>query len=106
MIRLAYSMMETGAVLDKYVQFHHLKTYPLKRDKLIEVQRHILSSLTNPATQQEQIETKSLLKTLFHQRTRINMRWTLNEQNLVLQALKGKESDESHYGNPLALLPV
>ena len=69
MIRLGYSLMETGAVLDKYVQFHHLKTYPLKKDKLIEVQRHILSSLTNPATQQEQIETKSLSrKTLIRER--------------------------------------
>ena len=48
---------QTGAVLDKYVQYHHLKTHPLKKDKLIEVQRHIISNLTNSATQQEQFDS-------------------------------------------------
>ena len=37
---------QTGAVLDKYVQYHH----PLKKDKLIEVQRNVISNLTNSAT--------------------------------------------------------
>ncbi|CAH3189491.1 unnamed protein product [Porites evermanni] len=31
---------QTGAVVDKYVQYHH----PLKKDKLIEVQRNIISN--------------------------------------------------------------
>ena len=44
---------QTGAVLDKYLQYHHLKTHPLRKDKLIEVQRHIIRNLTNSATQQE-----------------------------------------------------
>ena len=44
---------QTGAVLDKYLQYHHLTTHPLRKDKLIEVQRHIISNLTNSATQQE-----------------------------------------------------
>ena len=48
---------QTGAVLDKYVQYHHLKTHPLKKDKLIEVQRHIISNLANSATQQEQFDS-------------------------------------------------
>ena len=56
---------QSGAVLDKYVQYHH----PLKKDKLIEVQRNVISNLTNSATQQ---------KPLFHQRMRNKMRrWTL-----------------------------
>ena len=38
---------QTGVVLDKYVQYHH----PLKKDKLIKVQRNIISNLTNSATQ-------------------------------------------------------
>ena len=52
---------QTGAVLDKYVQNHHLKTHPLKKDKLIEVQRHIISNLTNSATQQEQFDSDKQL---------------------------------------------
>ena len=48
---------QTGAVLDKYIQYHHLKTHPLKKDKLIEVQRHIISNLANSATQQEQFDS-------------------------------------------------
>ncbi|CAH3155714.1 unnamed protein product [Porites lobata] len=48
---------QTGAVLDKYLQYHHLKTHPLRKDKLIEVQRHIISNLTNSATQQEQFDS-------------------------------------------------
>ena len=52
---------QTGAVLDKYVQYHHLKTHPLKKDKLIEVQRHIISNLTNSAMQQEQFDSNKEL---------------------------------------------
>ena len=48
---------QTGAVLGKYIQYHHLKTRPLKKDTLIEVQRHILSSLTNSATRQKQFDS-------------------------------------------------
>ena len=48
---------QTGAVLDKYVQYRHLKTHPLKKDKLVEVQRHIISNLRNSATQQEQFDS-------------------------------------------------
>ena len=48
---------QIGAVLDKYLQYHHLKTHPLRKDKLIEVQRHIISNLTNSATQQEQFDS-------------------------------------------------
>ncbi|CAH3155718.1 unnamed protein product [Porites lobata] len=48
---------QTDAVLDKYLQYHHLKTHPLRKDKLIEVQRHIISNLTNSATQQEQFDS-------------------------------------------------
>ena len=48
---------QIGAVLDKYLQYHHLKTHPLRKDKLIEVQRHITSNLTNSATQQEQFDS-------------------------------------------------
>ena len=44
---------QTGAVLDKYVQYHH----SLKNDKLIEVQRNIISNLTNSATQQKQFDS-------------------------------------------------
>ena len=44
---------QTGAALDKYVQYHH----PLKKDKLIEVQRNIISNLTNSATQQKQFDS-------------------------------------------------
>ena len=40
---------QTGAVVEKYVQYHH----PLKKDKLIEVQRNIISNWTNSATQQK-----------------------------------------------------
>ena len=50
---------QTGAVLDKYIQYHHLKTHPLKKDKLIEVQRHIIS--LNSATQQEQFDSDKVL---------------------------------------------
>ena len=54
---------QTRAVLDKYLQYHHLKTHPLRKDKLIEVQRHIISNLTNSATQQEQFDSdKELLQ--------------------------------------------
>ena len=53
---------QTGVVLDKYVQYHHLKTHPLKKDKLIEVQRHTISNLTNSAIQQEQFD-KELIET-------------------------------------------
>ena len=45
---------QTVAVLDKYIQYHHLKSHPLKKDKLIEVQRHVISNSTNSETQQEQ----------------------------------------------------
>ena len=49
---------QTGAVLDKYLQYHHLKTHPLRKDKLIEVQRHtMIRNLTNSATQQEQFDS-------------------------------------------------
>ena len=41
-------------MLDKYIQYHYLKSHPLKKDKLIEVQRHIISNLTNSETQQKQ----------------------------------------------------
>ena len=44
---------QTGAVLDKYVQYHH----SLKNDKLIEVQRNIISNLTNSVTQQKQFDS-------------------------------------------------
>ena len=50
---------QTGAVLDKYIQYHHLKTHPLKKDKLIEVQRHIIS--LNSARQQEQFDSDKVL---------------------------------------------
>ena len=50
---------QTGAVSDKYIQYHHLKTHPLKKDKLIEVQRHIIS--LNSATQQEQFDSDKVL---------------------------------------------
>ena len=49
---------QIGAVLDKYLQYHHLKTHPLRKDKLIEVQRHtMIRNLTNSATQQEQFDS-------------------------------------------------
>ena len=48
---------QTGAVSDKYVQYHH----PLKKDKLIEVQRNIISNLTNSATQQKQFDSDKKL---------------------------------------------
>ena len=44
---------QTGAVLDKYVQYRH----PLKKDKLIKVQRNIISNLTNSATQQKHFDS-------------------------------------------------
>ena len=53
MIGLACSMMglrkskKAGAVLDKHVNYHQLRTHPLKKDQLTELQRHILSNLTN-----------------------------------------------------------
>ena len=50
---------QTGTVLAKYIQYHHQKIHPLKKDKLIEVQRHIISNLTKRAKQQEQFDTCS-----------------------------------------------
>ena len=50
---LSKQTCSTGAVLDKYVQYHH----SLKNDKLIEVQRNIISNLTNSATQQKQFDS-------------------------------------------------
>ena len=46
---------QTVAVLDKYIPYHHLKSHPLKKDKLIEVQRH-------SATQQEQFDSGNELE--------------------------------------------
>lgn len=48
---------QTLAMLDKYIPYHHLKSHPLKNDKLIEEQRHIINNLTNSATQQEQFDS-------------------------------------------------
>ena len=53
---------QTVAVLDKYIQYHHLKSHPLKNEKLIEVQRHIINNLTNSATQQEQFDSGNKLE--------------------------------------------
>ena len=53
---------QTVAVLDKYIQYHHLKSHPLKKEKLIEVQRHIINNLTNSATQQEQFDSGNELE--------------------------------------------
>ena len=59
MIGLTCSMMgltkskKAGAVLDKHVKYHQLRTHPLREDQLTELQRHILSNLTNSAMQQE-----------------------------------------------------
>ena len=88
---------QTVAVLDKYIQYHHLKSHPLKKEKLIEVQRHIINNLTNSATQQEH-----------HQRMRIKMRrWILYQQKLALQALrKRRKVTRTIMTIPLALLPV
>ena len=49
-------------MLDKYIQYHHLKSHPLKKEKLIEVQRHIINNLTNSATQQEQFNSGNELE--------------------------------------------
>ena len=49
-------------MLDKYIQYHHLKSHPLKKEKLIEVQRHIINNLTNSATQQEQFNSGNKLE--------------------------------------------
>jgi len=46
---------QTLAMLDKYIPYHHLKSHPLKKDKLIEVQRH-------SATQQEQFDSGNELE--------------------------------------------
>ena len=53
---------QTVAMLDKYIQYHHLKFHPLKKEKLIEVQRHIINNLTNSATQQEQFDSGNELE--------------------------------------------
>ena len=53
------------AVLDKYIQYHHLKSHPLKKEKLIkliEVLRHIINNFTNSATQQEQFDSGNELE--------------------------------------------
>lgn len=36
---------QTAAVLDTYINYHQLKSHPTKKEKLIEVQRHIINQL-------------------------------------------------------------
>ena len=88
-------MMETGAVLDNYVQFHHLKTYPLKKfnkpgnatgtDRDKEFAKDTLSSENEDQNEEVDFEGAEFGSS------------SSKEEN---------ESDESHYDNPLALLPV
>ena len=49
-------------MLDKYIQYHHLNSHPLKKEKLIEVQRHIINNLTNSAIQREQFDSGNELE--------------------------------------------
>ena len=94
---------QTVAVLDKYIQYHHLKSHPLEKEKLIEVQRHIINNLTNSATQQEQFDSGNELKepAFFHQRMKIKMRrWILYLAEIGSSSSEGEEeSDENDYNN-------
>ena len=91
---------QTGAVLDKYVQYHHLKTHPLKKDKLIEEQRNIISNLTNSAMQQEQFD-KELIETTLSSEDEDQD----EEVDLILAEIgsssseEAEESDENDYDN-------
>ena len=93
---------QTGAVSDRDIQYHHMKTNPLKKDKLIEVQRHIISNLTNLATQQKQFDSgKELVEATLSsddEDQEQEVDFVLTEIGSSSSA-EEEESDENNYDN-------